>query len=88
LIDSSIAPEVEVPTVKRIGRYRFYFFSNEGNEPPHIHVQASGDEAKFWLNPVGLASNYGFVSRELIEIERHVAEHRTEFLEAWNEYFS
>jgi hypothetical protein len=46
-----------MPTVLRIGRYRFFFFSNESNEPPHIHVKASGDEAKFWLEPVQLAAN-------------------------------
>ena len=34
-----------MPVVLRSGRYAF-FFSNEGREPPHIHVKASGDEAK------------------------------------------
>jgi len=27
------------PTVKRIGPYRFFFFGNEGSEPPHVHVR-------------------------------------------------
>ncbi len=36
-----------MPTVMRIGRYRFYFFSNEGEEPPHIHIKAGSDVAKF-----------------------------------------
>lgn len=27
-----------MPTVLRVAGYRF-FFSNEGNEPPHIHVE-------------------------------------------------
>jgi hypothetical protein len=56
------------------------FFSNEGQEPPHIHIQASGGEAKFWLNPVGLASNYGFSGRELNEIGDLVTEHQTELM--------
>jgi hypothetical protein len=64
------------PTVLRVGRYRFHFFSNESNEPPHIHVKASGDEGKFWLDPVQLAGNYGFNARELNDIERIVNEHR------------
>lgn len=75
-----------MPAVLRVGRYRFFFFSNEGREPPHIHAKAGGDEAKFWLDPVQLAANYGFNVRELNEIERIVAEHREEFLEAWNEH--
>jgi hypothetical protein len=67
-----------MPTVLRIGRFRFFFSSNEGQEPPHIHVQASSDEAKFWLDPIGLASNYGFRGRDLTEIERLVWDHQTQ----------
>lgn len=77
-----------MPTVLRVGRFRFFFFSNEENEPPHIHVKASEDEAKFWLVPVQLASNYGFRANELSEIAELVAEHRDLFLESWNEHFS
>jgi hypothetical protein len=50
-------------------------------------VQAAEDEAKFWLDPIAVASNFGFRSRELTELERLVREHQTEFIEAWNEYF-
>jgi Domain of unknown function (DUF4160) len=77
-----------MPTVLRIGRYRFHFFSNEGNEPPHIHVKAGGDEAKFWLDPVELVANFGFNARELNEGEGLVRENRQKLLEVWNEYFS
>lgn len=76
-----------MPTVLRVGRFRFFFFSNERSEPPHAHVKAGGDEAKFWLQPVNLAANYGFNVRELGEIERIVMAHQTELLEAWNDYF-
>jgi len=75
-----------MPTVLRVGRYRFLFFSNEGDEPAHIHVKASGNEAKFWLEPIDLASNHGFKAHELNEIERLVEEHAAEFLEAWHEH--
>jgi hypothetical protein len=75
-----------VPTVLRVGRYRFFFFSNEGQEPPHIHVKAADDEAKYWLDPVELAADYGFNARELSEIERIVEEHQERILEAWHEH--
>ncbi|HEX4128570.1 MAG TPA: DUF4160 domain-containing protein [Pirellulales bacterium] len=78
---------VIVPTVLRVGRYRFFFFSNEGTEPPHIHVKAGEHEAKFWLDPVELAANYAFNVRELGQIEQIVADFREELLETWNEYF-
>ena len=77
-----------MPAVLRIGRYRFVFFSNEGVEPPHIHVKAGSREAKFWLNPVEMAANYGFRAHELNEMERLVYEHREELQEAWDEHFS
>lgn len=76
-----------MPTALRVGRYRFYFFSNEGLEPPHIHVKAGGDQAKFWLDPIGLASNYGIRAHELNRIERLIEEHQAELMEAWDEHF-
>lgn len=79
--------ELVMPTVLRVGRFRFYFFSNERQEPPHIHVKAADDQAKFWLDPIALAANYGFAARELNEIERIVIEHQIELLEVWNDYF-
>jgi hypothetical protein len=77
-----------MPTVLRVGRYRFLFFSNERGEPPHIHVKAAGDEAKFWLGPVQLAANYGFNGPELTEIEALVEQHQGVLTEAWHEHFS
>ena len=68
--------------------YRFYFFSNEGTEPAHIHIDKAGNTAKFWLNQVALAQNIGFSARELTEIETKVAEQRVRFLEAWNDHFN
>jgi hypothetical protein len=76
-----------VPTVLRWAGYRFYFFSNEGFEPPHIHIDKAGNTAKFWLGPLSLARNIGFSDRELRVIEQKVVEERERFLEAWNEYF-
>lgn len=75
-----------MPTVLQVGPYRFYFFGNEGKEPPHIHVKAGNDQVKFWLEPIGLVTNYGFKAHELNEIERIIKEHQIELLEAWHEY--
>lgn len=75
------------PTVLRVGRYRFSFFSNERQEPPHIHVHAAGDQAKFWLDPIDLASNFGFNAHELNAIERIIEQHHAQLLEKWHEYF-
>ena len=77
-----------MPTVLLVGGFRFFFFSNEGQEPPHIHVQAGEDEAKFWLQPVRLAANYGFNTSELNQIQQLIQDHQQEFVEAWNDYFA
>jgi hypothetical protein len=77
-----------MPTVLRLGPFRLFFFSNERQEPAHIHVKAGENQAKFWLEPVEIAANYGFNRRQLSRIERIIEEHRLQLLEAWNEYFS
>jgi hypothetical protein len=76
-----------MPTVLRIGGARFFFYSNEGEEPAHVHVEQAGAVAKFWLDPVSLASSSRFTGRELRRLERLVNEHQQRLLEAWNEYF-
>ena len=76
-----------MPTVLRVGPYRIYFWSHEPNEPPHVHVDRDANSAKFWLGPVRFARNFSFSSVELRRIERIVAEHEQELLEAWHDYF-
>ena len=75
-----------MPTVLRIGPYRFYFVSHDVYEPPHIHVDRDNDSAKFWLGPVALASNIGFTTVELRRMQRLVVEHESQLLEARNEF--
>jgi hypothetical protein len=76
-----------MPNVMRIGPYRFFFFSNEGSEPRHIHIRSGDGEAKFWLLPVSLAWSRGFNDRQLSQIEYHVRENLSHLLEAWDEHF-
>ena len=77
-----------MPTVLKIGPYRFFFYSNETGEPAHIHFQRDKTLAKFWLRPVALASSTRFTPKELRTLEKLVVENRDAFLEAWNGYFS
>jgi hypothetical protein len=77
-----------MPTVLQLLGFRFFFYSLEGNEPPHIHVEHGDRTAKYWLTPVQIAESHGFRSHELNHIRGLVIEHRNTFLEAWNEHFS
>jgi hypothetical protein len=76
-----------VPTVLRLRGYRFFFFSHEGTEPAHIHVESGDCYAKFWLQPVELARSVGYNSPELTRLRRLVAAHEGLFLEKWHEHF-
>jgi Domain of unknown function (DUF4160) len=76
-----------MPTILRVGGYRFYFYSHEPNEPPHVHVDQRGATAKFWLERFALARNNGYSARELNELSRLVQTHRNILLEAWHGYF-
>jgi len=75
-----------MPTVLRWNGYRFYFFSNERDEPPHVHIDKAGRSAKFWLGPVRLAINYSYPEHELSQIRDKVEEHEAAFLRAWHEH--
>lgn len=76
-----------MPTVLRLLGFRFFFFSGEGAEPAHIHIEHGDKVAKYWLNPVELAESEGFRSHELTRVRALVIENRTLFLEKWHEHF-
>ena len=76
-----------MPTLLRIGAYRFYFYSHEPNEPPHVHVDRGSATIKVWLDSLDVAKSRGFRAHEIGGIVAMVEEHRAEFLERWREYF-
>ena len=74
-----------MPTILRIGPYRFFFFSEESGEPVHVHVIREQFEAKFWLTPtVSVAGNDGFAKHELRKVTRLVEENRELIEYEWN----
>jgi hypothetical protein len=75
-----------MPTVLRIGSLRFHFYSDEGTEPPHIHVRTPEGECKFWLEPVALASVKGIKPHEIREIERLVFAHHFVLINAYHDF--
>lgn len=70
-----------MPTILKIKDYRFFFFSLEAREPPHIHMY------QVLASPINLASSYGFKSHELAKIREMVVEHSALFLEKWHDFF-
>jgi hypothetical protein len=77
-----------MPTSLRIGPYRFFFYSRDHLEPPHVHVRRERFTAKFWLSPVRLEYSKGFPPQEIGRLQRLIVENQEKLLEEWNEYFS
>jgi len=75
-----------MPTVLRIGSFRFHFYSDERNEPPHIHVETPEGECKFWLDPIVLARNKGVPPLVVRAIERLGFAHQVYLKEKYHEY--
>ncbi|HEV7276137.1 MAG TPA: DUF4160 domain-containing protein [Devosiaceae bacterium] len=75
-----------MPTVLRTEGYRFFFYSLENDEPPHIHVEHGDRLAKYWLELVELASSRRFKAHELGVVRTLVEGHQRAFLKAWHEH--
>ena len=76
-----------MPTVLRLGPYRFFFYAGDRDEPRHVHVERDDRIAKFWLDPIRLQRSGGLSRVEIARIERLVSDHREVLMEAWDEYF-
>jgi hypothetical protein len=76
-----------MPTILRVGPYRFFFYAGDRDEPIHVHVEREDNIAKFWIEPVRLQRSGGFRRPEIIRIAKIIEENRTEIVEAWHEYF-
>ena len=78
-----------MPTILRIGSFRFHFYSDEGSEPPHIHIRTPEGECKFWLEPtIRLAENKGVRGHDLRLIEQLVFENQILLKNAYNDHLT
>lgn len=76
-----------MPEILRARGYRFFFYSKENDEPPHVHVEQGGSRAKVWLEPVALATQRGFNTKELNWIQRFIEKNEQLFRQRWDEHF-
>ena len=77
-----------MPTVLRSGPYRFFFYSGDGDEPPHIHVERDQSIAKFWLDPLRLERSGGLNRGEISRIMQLVNDHIQLLRQAWDGFFN
>ena len=76
-----------MPTILRVGPFRFFFYAGDKDEPYHVHIERDDKVAKFWLDPVRLQWSGGFNRKEIKQMHSIIEEHHLKLLEAWNDYF-
>ena len=76
-----------MPTLFRERGFRFFFYSNERQEPCHIHVLGRGGEAKFWIPSCELAFAFRLSAKDLKDVLSVVRERVKKIEEEWNEFF-
>ncbi len=76
-----------MPTILRVGPYRFFVYACDRDEPIHVHIEHNDNIAKFWLEPIRLANSGGFSRLDLSRISEMIEENSETIVEAWHEYF-
>jgi hypothetical protein len=77
-----------MPTVAIVDGFRFFFYSEESTEPPHIHVEKGDYETKFWLDPVKKATNWEFPIKDLKKAHEIIKENQALFIQKYHEHDS
>ncbi len=75
-----------MPTVL-IDEYKFRFYSSDFREPPHVHIFRGEKQAKIWLDPIEVQTNYGYNQSELNKIIQLTKDNRDRLLEIWHDHF-
>ena len=83
-----------MPNLYRIGGYVIFFWSNEFNEPIHIHIakkKPTSNATKIWLTKSGgyiIANNKSrIVKNDLNEIFDVLSIHHSDICEEWQRHF-
>ena len=68
-----------MPTILMVLGWRFFFYSNEGNEPVHVHARKGETECKYWLKPeyyeIEEAWSYNLAPRLRREVRKIIFDH-------------
>jgi hypothetical protein len=79
--------EPATPTILLQHGWRFYFYSNERNEPIHIHVEKAEKECKYWLDvdafEIREAFAYNMAPRDTRDVRRIIFENFDYIVAEW-----
>lgn len=83
-----------MPSIFRVGKYLIYFWSNENDEPIHVHIgtgKPSANSTKVWMTRAGgcvLDNNKSRIPQnELNELLDIIAAQNFIICKAWKEHF-
>jgi hypothetical protein len=77
-----------MPKLFEIRGIRYFFWSNENNEPIHVHVTKGEANGEIWLEPsIKVAYLIGFNNSEEKDILDTIQQHSENFKNKWNEHF-
>ena len=80
-----------MPTIIYIYGWRLFFYSNEGNEPIHIHAEKADMECKFWFLEEEIeikeAYAYNLNQKDRKEIKKIIYQHFDLIVDSWYKYF-
>lgn len=78
-----------MPTLLVTHGFRFFFYSNETDEPAHVPVVKGDAFGKIWLEPeTEVLYLNGFTSSEEKRVIQIVNENHVNFKLKWNAYFA
>lgn len=79
-----------MPTVLFIHGWRFFFYSNERNEPIHVHCKKAEKEAKFWLRvdefEIVMALSYNMNSKDIRTVRQIIFQNFDLIVKEWNTF--
>lgn len=77
-----------MPTILMISGWWFFFYSNERNEPIHVHCKKGNAEGKYWLRVDTFeaveAHSYNMRTSDKRTVRRILFEHFDYIVAEWN----
>ena len=79
-----------MPTILEILGWQLFFYSNENNEPIHIHARKAGMECKYWIDlkefDIKEAYSFGLKEKDKRQIRRVIFDHFDYIVDQWSEF--
>jgi len=80
-----------MPTILLMLGWRVFFYSNENNEPLHVHAKKGSAECKFWLKPdvydIEEAWSHGLTPAMRREIRKIILNNFELIVAEWDRHF-